>query len=179
MNYVVLFWASGFESWWVMLSQWLWIMVCYSEPVVVNHGVLCWACGCESWWAIIEFNIRLYDKNSESDYFFSSTKIRIFFSATLGITIFLLEKKHIPPFKLNGRSLTHSLEGGRWFYPGTLGTNNKTDRRVINEILLKVALNAMTIILSFLPCLLFFYETNWDMNYNLLSPLEWWSRQIS
>jgi hypothetical protein len=29
-----------------------------------------------------EFNIRLYDKNSESDYFFSSTKIRIFFSAT-------------------------------------------------------------------------------------------------
>ena len=26
-----------------------------------------------------EFNIRLYDKNSESDYFFSSTKIRIFF----------------------------------------------------------------------------------------------------
>jgi hypothetical protein len=88
-------------------------------------------------------------------------------------------KKTYPPFKLNGRSLTHSLEGGRWFYPGTLGTNNKTDRRVINEILLKVALNAMTIILSFLPCLLFFYETNWDMNYNLLSPLEWWSRQIS
>jgi hypothetical protein len=27
-----------------------------------------------------EFNIRLYDKNSESDFFFSSTKIRIFFS---------------------------------------------------------------------------------------------------
>jgi hypothetical protein len=27
----------------------------------------------------LEFNIRLYDKNSESDYFFSSTKIRIFF----------------------------------------------------------------------------------------------------
>ena len=26
-----------------------------------------------------EFNIRLYDKISESDYFFSSTKIRIFF----------------------------------------------------------------------------------------------------
>ena len=41
-----------------------------------------------------EFNIRLYDKNSESDYiFFSSTKIRIFFSATLGIRIFFLEKK--------------------------------------------------------------------------------------
>jgi hypothetical protein len=45
-----------------------------------------------------EFNIMLYDKHSESDYFFSSTKIRIVFSATLG--------NHIPPFKLNGRSLS-------------------------------------------------------------------------
>ena len=35
-----------------------------------------------------EYNIRLYDKNSESHFFFSSTKIRIFFSATLGIRIF-------------------------------------------------------------------------------------------
>jgi hypothetical protein len=35
-----------------------------------------------------EFNIRLYDKNSESNFFFPSTKIRIFFSATLGIRIF-------------------------------------------------------------------------------------------
>ena len=38
--------------------------------------------------------------------FFPSTKIRIFFSATLGIRIFFLEKNHTPPFKLNGRSLT-------------------------------------------------------------------------
>ena len=38
-----------------------------------------------------EFNIRLYDKNSESDYFFS-TKIRIFFSVTLGIRIFFRKK---------------------------------------------------------------------------------------
>ena len=72
----------------------------------------------------LEFNIRLYDENSESDYFFflhqnqiiffSSIKIRIFFSATLGIRIhfcIFLEKKHTPPppppppFKLNGRSL--------------------------------------------------------------------------
>jgi hypothetical protein len=29
--------------------------------------------------------------------FFSSTKIRIFFSTTLGIRIFFLEKKHNPP----------------------------------------------------------------------------------
>ena len=50
-----------------------------------------------------------YDKNSESDFFFffSSTKIRIFFSATLGIRIFFLEKKPYPPFKLNGRSQSH------------------------------------------------------------------------
>jgi hypothetical protein len=45
-----------------MLSQWLWIMGCYAEPVVVTHGelccargvnhcVLCWASGCESWCA--------------------------------------------------------------------------------------------------------------------------------
>ena len=48
-----------------MLNQWLWIMVCYAEPVVdeswcvmlrpvvVNHGVLCWASGCESWCVIL------------------------------------------------------------------------------------------------------------------------------
>jgi hypothetical protein len=28
--------------------QWLRIMVCYAEPVVVSHGVLSWASGCES-----------------------------------------------------------------------------------------------------------------------------------
>ena len=32
--------------------------------------------------------------------FFSSTKIRIFFSATLGIRIFFLEKKHTPHFQV-------------------------------------------------------------------------------
>jgi hypothetical protein len=33
------------------------------------------------------------------------------------------------------------LAAGRWFSPGTLGTKNKTDRRDITEILLKVLLN--------------------------------------
>ena len=66
--------------------------------------------------------------------------------------------------------ITHSLAAGRWLSPGTLGTKSKTDRRDITEILLKVALNAMTITLYFLSCLLFFYETNRDINYNLLSP---------
>jgi hypothetical protein len=68
--------ASEFESWWAMLSQWLWIMVSYAESVVVNHGEVCWASGlwimvcyavpvvvnhgglcsansCESWWALM------------------------------------------------------------------------------------------------------------------------------
>jgi hypothetical protein len=47
-------------------------------------------------------------QNSESDYFFSSTKIRIFFSATLGIRIFFRKKNITPPFKLNGPFLTNS-----------------------------------------------------------------------
>ena len=63
VNHVVLFWASRSESrsaryankcesWWTLLSQWLWIMVCYAEPVVVNHCELCWAGGCETLWAM-------------------------------------------------------------------------------------------------------------------------------
>ena len=71
VNHVMLFWvirwesrcelsASRYESWWVMLGHWLWITVCYAEPVLVNncvmlsrmcgnHDVLCWASGWESW----------------------------------------------------------------------------------------------------------------------------------
>jgi hypothetical protein len=42
--------ASDCESWCVILSQLLWIMLCIlSRPVVVNHSLLCWASGCESW----------------------------------------------------------------------------------------------------------------------------------
>jgi len=54
-----------------------------------------------------EFNIRLYDKNSESDYFFSLHQNQNIFSATLGIRIIFFRKKPYPPspFKLNGRSL--------------------------------------------------------------------------
>jgi hypothetical protein len=28
-------------------------MVCYTEPVVVNHGVLCRASGCKSWCVLL------------------------------------------------------------------------------------------------------------------------------
>jgi hypothetical protein len=60
----LLWWASGCESWWVMLSQWLWIMVYHAEQVVENHGLSCWAIvvnpgelccdsGYESWCAML------------------------------------------------------------------------------------------------------------------------------
>jgi hypothetical protein len=45
--------ASCCKSRSVMLSQWLGIMLCYAEPVVMHHGVLCWASGCESWWVMM------------------------------------------------------------------------------------------------------------------------------
>ena len=55
-----------------------------------------------------EFNIRFYDKNSESDYFsFLHQNQNIFFS-NIGNQNIFLEKNHTPPpplFKLNGRSL--------------------------------------------------------------------------
>ena len=52
-----------------------------------------------------DFNIMLYDKNSESDFFFSLHQNQnIFFSNIENQNIFL-EKNHNPPFKLNGRSL--------------------------------------------------------------------------
>ena len=44
-----------------------------------------------------QFNIRLYDKNSESDYFYFLHQNQNIFSATLGIRIFFLEKKPYPP----------------------------------------------------------------------------------
>ena len=53
VNYGVLCWTSGCESWCVMLSQWLWIIVCYTDPLVMYRGVLWWASGCESWCVIL------------------------------------------------------------------------------------------------------------------------------
>ena len=56
--------------------------------------------------------------------FFPPLKSEYFFQQHWESQYFFRKKTYPPPFKLNGRSLTHSLEGGRWFYPGTLGTNN-------------------------------------------------------
>ena len=54
-----------------------------------------------------EFNIRLYDKNSESDYFFFLHQNQNIFFSNIGNQNIFLEKKHTPtPFKLNGRSLS-------------------------------------------------------------------------
>jgi hypothetical protein len=93
----------------------LWFQVCSGYIKTCSNNIiiikwletwlcLCWICGGLSSKARIffpEFNIRLYNKNSESDYFFFSTKIRIFFSATLRIRMVFTPL----PFKLNGRSL--------------------------------------------------------------------------
>ena len=54
-----------------------------------------------------EFNIRLYDKNSETDnFFFLHQNQNIFFSNIGNQNIFLKKKHNPPPFKLNGRSLS-------------------------------------------------------------------------
>ena len=46
VNHGVLYGASGCESWCVILSHWLLVMMCIAEPVAVNHGVLYLASGC-------------------------------------------------------------------------------------------------------------------------------------
>jgi len=47
-----------------------------------------------------------------------------------------------------------------WFYPGTsVFSTNKTDRHDITEILLKVALNTITLILTIYTCQLFCFKT--------------------
>jgi hypothetical protein len=40
--------ASGCESWWARLSQWLWITMCYYVQVGMHHGELWWVSGCDS-----------------------------------------------------------------------------------------------------------------------------------
>jgi hypothetical protein len=53
-----------------------------------------------------EFYIRLYDKNSELDYFFFlPPKSEYFFQQHWESEYFFQKKTITPPFKLNGRSL--------------------------------------------------------------------------
>jgi hypothetical protein len=46
VNHGVLCGASGCESWSVILSQWLFIMVCIAEQVIVNHDEFYCSSGC-------------------------------------------------------------------------------------------------------------------------------------
>ena len=56
------------------------------------------------------FNIRLYDKNSESDYFFfPPPKSEYFFQQHWESEYFFRKKTITPLFKLNGRSLSDFL----------------------------------------------------------------------
>jgi hypothetical protein len=49
-------------------------------------------------------NIRLYDKNSESDFFFFLHQNQNILFSNIGNQNIFLEKNHNPPCKLNGRS---------------------------------------------------------------------------
>ena len=60
VNYGVLYWASGCQSWCVILCQWMWIMVSFTVPVVVNNDVSCWVSGCELCCAMLVNNNGLY-----------------------------------------------------------------------------------------------------------------------
>jgi len=54
------------------------------------------------------FNIRLYNKNSESDYFFFPPPRSEYFFQQHWESEYFFRKKPYPPFKLNGRSLMSS-----------------------------------------------------------------------
>ena len=57
-----------------------------------------------------EFHIRLYDKNSESDYFFfPPPKSEYFFQQHWESEYFFRKKTYPLPFKLNGRSLMYFI----------------------------------------------------------------------
>ena len=56
-----------------------------------------------------ECNIRLYDKNSESDYFFFPPPKSEYFFQQHWESEYFFRKKPYPPFKLNGRSLNMFL----------------------------------------------------------------------
>jgi hypothetical protein len=56
-----------------------------------------------------EFNITLYDKNSQSDYFFFPLPKSEYFFQQHWESEYFFRKNHNPPFKLNGRSLIGNI----------------------------------------------------------------------
>ena len=82
-----------------------------------------------------EFNTRLYDKNSESDYFFFLHQNQNIFSATLRIGIFFYKINHTPSsFKLNCHSLSilnHRRKKWNTKNNHTVGTIPKSNRKIV------------------------------------------------
>jgi hypothetical protein len=72
-----------------------------------------------------EFNIRLYDKSSESEYFFSLHQNQNIFFSNIGNQNIFLGKNHNSPIKLNGRSLIDSA-----ISHAKIGVNNSIICRV-------------------------------------------------
>jgi hypothetical protein len=59
MNHVMQYWASGFESWCVILSQWLWIICVLCWTSDCESCLFYWAIGCESWYAMLSQWLRI------------------------------------------------------------------------------------------------------------------------
>ena len=66
VNHGTFGWASGREPWWVIQSQWLWIMWCFAGPSVVIHCELCGSSGCETWWVMLSQWLWIMECYSES-----------------------------------------------------------------------------------------------------------------
>ena len=73
-----------------------------------------------------EFNIRLYDKNSESDYFFPPPKSEYFFQRHWESECFFRKKNITPPFKLNSRFYAKKADYRISLLPLTSNSKNKT-----------------------------------------------------
>ena len=87
-------------------GRWLWFFVSFRiffpDNTRVRKFIFCRA---KHDFFFTEFNIRLYDNNSESDFFFFLHQNQNIFFSNIGNQNIFWEKNHTPPFKLNGRSL--------------------------------------------------------------------------
>ena len=81
-----------------------------------------------------EFNIRLYDKNSESDYFFFLHQNQNIFFSNIGNQNIFLEKNHNPP-KLNGRSLTVNIQKTKIMVFNNAGRLSNVQFKLNNTVL--------------------------------------------
>ena len=110
----------------------LWFFVSFKKKFSDNTRVRIFIFFCRAKREFFFKNLTLgyMTKTLNQIIFFSSTKIRIFFSATLGIRIFFQKKTITPPFKLNGRSLTQiraDLHLLLMSFPSSDGTSTRLD----------------------------------------------------